>query len=771
LLISLTVALALLAAAAGPATRATAITTQSEAPQAETVGSPIRTATSVRLEGRVDPRGSATDFRFEYGTEGSCDSHPCQSTPVQTAGAGQETRFVSQLVSGLAADTTYHYRLVAENEAGPSEGADRTATTRHSDAPLNHGGLAGPPQSDRAWELVSMPDTDGNPVAAGYAFSDSGDRSIYQVLGGTPIGDSGSNYNELFAERTSSNWLTQWFLPTRQEATGPNWQPPIADPSLSRAFTYDEDFAGGRRAFWELRPGGTPTKLLELSEAEYGGFFAASEDVSRTVVALTGSLDPGHPTSPSAVNLYEVGSGFPRLLSLLPSGDVPACGVVRPTSPFGLPSGPARRADHWVSRDGSLLVFPSRGAECGAPSQLYLRDIDAGATTRISPLPVSGPACSAAFIKSTGNSVFFWTRSRLLVQDSEPAACAGSADGDIYRSDLATESLECVTCIVPGISADVVVAGEREPAETVAVAEDGSRLYFSSWQRLVPGAASPGAYRVDVATGGLAYVAPLEGEDRIGELAAAGSALTPDGTVIVFRSSAPGLNQLGGAQNGGTSQYYRYDDADRSLVCASCPQDGSPPQVAASEFGPSSEAGPNTDPLSDDGDFAFATPVALVGADRNTSPSGGASTAGGDLYEWRDGRLLLVSDGATRWPALAISPLVAGVSPSGSDIFFTASARYTADAVDSVNRLYDARLGGGFQVAQTPPACSAEGCSEPSAPLPEEPNPATDRFSGNGNSRSRMHGHGRRCRKAKSKHHHRAKAPCRKPPRKHKHGR
>ena len=56
---------------------------------------------------------------------------------------------------------------------------------------------------------------------------------------------------------------------------------------------------------------------------------------------------------------------------------------------------------------------------------------------------------------------------------------------------------------------------------------------------------------------------------------AGGNAITPDGSVFVFRSADPSLNSLNGPQNGGTPQYYRYDDNDRSLVCVSCPADGS----------------------------------------------------------------------------------------------------------------------------------------------------------------------------------------------------
>ena len=117
--------------------------------------------------------------------------------------------------------------------------------------------------------------------------------------------------------------------------------------------------------------------------------------------------------------------------------------------------------------------------------------------------------------------------------------------------------------------------------DNIAVSDDGSRVYFAAAARLLPGAPTEGIYRVDVADHELAYVAPGGTVDLGGATAgirsAQGKAISPDGSVFVFRSNDPTLNAVGGQQNGGTEQYYRYDDRDRSLVCASCPGDGSVP--------------------------------------------------------------------------------------------------------------------------------------------------------------------------------------------------
>ncbi len=79
------------------------------------------------LEGGVNPDGEeVTSCQFEYGTSTSYgQTAPCSAAP----GSGSSPVPVSAELSGLAQDTTYHYRLVAENANGTHAGADATFTT------------------------------------------------------------------------------------------------------------------------------------------------------------------------------------------------------------------------------------------------------------------------------------------------------------------------------------------------------------------------------------------------------------------------------------------------------------------------------------------------------------------------------------------------------------------------------------------------------------------------------------------------------------------
>lgn len=88
--------------------------------------------TTAIANGRVDPNGSATAYHVEYGTS---TAYGLRSAD-RGAGNGAAAIDVSVALSGLTADTTYHYRVVATNAAGTTRGADRTLRTSRPPQPL-----------------------------------------------------------------------------------------------------------------------------------------------------------------------------------------------------------------------------------------------------------------------------------------------------------------------------------------------------------------------------------------------------------------------------------------------------------------------------------------------------------------------------------------------------------------------------------------------------------------------------------------------------------
>jgi Ca2+-binding RTX toxin-like protein len=88
------------------------------------------TATSVgpaaaTLTGSVAPNGRATAWWFEYGPTNKYGAR----SPRRNAGAGTAAVSAAEAIAGLQPGAEYHFRLVAENSAGRSYGADAAFRT------------------------------------------------------------------------------------------------------------------------------------------------------------------------------------------------------------------------------------------------------------------------------------------------------------------------------------------------------------------------------------------------------------------------------------------------------------------------------------------------------------------------------------------------------------------------------------------------------------------------------------------------------------------
>ncbi|HEX5490195.1 MAG TPA: PQQ-binding-like beta-propeller repeat protein [Candidatus Udaeobacter sp.] len=83
---------------------------------------------SARLHGSLNPHGLAATVYFQYGTTTSYGS----TTANQTK-SGNTYQNVVASISGLTANTTYHFRIVATNNAGTVFGTDKKFTTFRKD--------------------------------------------------------------------------------------------------------------------------------------------------------------------------------------------------------------------------------------------------------------------------------------------------------------------------------------------------------------------------------------------------------------------------------------------------------------------------------------------------------------------------------------------------------------------------------------------------------------------------------------------------------------
>ena len=114
------------------------------------------TATTADLIATINPNGSATTYRFEYGTSPSYgQSVPIPDGPV---GSGETPIQVKQHIEDLEVGATYHFRVVAENQWGEDVSGDQTFAFFTANCPNAHvrqeSGAAYLPDC-RAYELVS----------------------------------------------------------------------------------------------------------------------------------------------------------------------------------------------------------------------------------------------------------------------------------------------------------------------------------------------------------------------------------------------------------------------------------------------------------------------------------------------------------------------------------------------------------------------------------------------------------------------------------------
>jgi hypothetical protein len=566
--------------------------------------------------------------------------------------------------------------------------------------------IARPPGAidGRGWELVSQADKNRSQPSLGVQMSADGDHVFYGVTGGVP-GSSAGTRSRLLATRTSSGWTSVSALPPRLEMYGDTYFATLANADLTAWIATAEAGLGGASdtpdsSLVRLDFAGHQS-LIHTFPVSFGGSgieLVGSDDLRHLLAEVPEPIDASH--QPGTWNVYDFGGATAQLVSRMPGTNLaPACGV-DVVDGFAV-SYDMSTGQHRVSTDGSKAFFGTRGdrAGCGDPLELYLRDATAGRTTLVSGPPVAGRTDYGydAFVQAAadGSWVVYRTATSLEAVDD---ADGFSDDEDLYRWTPGTGNT-CLTCVVAH-------AALYTPASATGavVSTDGSHAYFTSPERLAdaPAAGDVTAPNLYVLRGGTVHWITRTDDSGITSQPADGGYLTPDGNVLIFRSADAGLDTLSGRANGGWKQWYRYDDTGETITCLSCPSDPATASVPQ-ELGTSAQA--VRLPIraaTDDGDAVFfPTFDPLVPEDRN---------GGLDLYEWHDGTVKLITSGTQ--PYGSALPTFYGASADGRDVLFSDSAQLTADAQgDPSFKIYDARVGGGFEPPQAPPpGCDGDGC-------------------------------------------------------------
>ncbi len=483
-------------------------------------------SSSSTFRSEVNPHGAPTKYRVEYGTSESYGA----STPVPDGSLGSdfEVHSITVHLQGLQPHTTYHYRVVAENEHAVTSGPDESFTTQPA-------GVQFALPDGRQWELVSPPNKHGaliEPLSMHASIQAAVDGGAITYHANVPMESGPQGYAkqaQLVSVRGAQGWSSQDISPRHDSQTGgsvdggefPFFSPDLlfsivwaggedATPLSDRAsevtpYVRSEALCGepsdagecyvpvltGKEGFADVPPG--------AKFAGSGGLFGyniplrgASPDLKHVV--LTGQVaalvsTPSIP--PGTSEVYEWSAGVPsadalQLVSVLPAseggGAATEAGVgVHPEHGAGIYDG----SRHSISDDGSRIFWTMDNIITGRP-KLYLRDMVKRETVALDvpqpgapPPSGSGPLYANFQIANSDGSKAFFTSgaSELGVQGELLTAQSGKSGNDLYECEIVEEAgkLKCkLTDITPeigGRSAEVrgIVSG---------ASEDGSYVYF-----------------------------------------------------------------------------------------------------------------------------------------------------------------------------------------------------------------------------------------------------------------------------------------------------
>jgi phosphodiesterase/alkaline phosphatase D-like protein/sugar lactone lactonase YvrE len=591
------------------------------------------TSDSATLHAEVNPGGAATTYHFEYGTS-SVSEH---STPESPSIGSDDTGHPAEARIQLAADTLYHYRIVASNSLSPGgvPGPDRTFTTQ------SHGTLVLP--DGRGWEMVTPPDKAGGLILPIFNVHQAGGtgyvRTIEAAAGGDGITYSSPSPTEsqppgsaqatqVLSLRGPSGWETRDISSPHTEATAVSEETeypyvsedlshavldPLGplDPSLSSEASEQTAFlrtnflngnagdpcvescyrplATGAAGFANVPPGtefgikeGETVGAETCPPAFYCGpqYVAASPDLSHIVVESRVALTGG----PSAEEgLFEWSGGSLKFVGFGEVGE----GVAGTLHYYFTIAASA----HAVSDDGSRVVF--KGSPEGRGG-LLLRDTAIEETV---PLGSSG---NFLFMSANGSKVFM-----------------GGAGSPLEECEIAKGASGKLQCNQTGTPTDLT-PGASILAPILGASEDGSYVYFISngvltgaeqdarGEAAVPGDCSEGEpYEVEPSRcnvyvdhdGVIKLVAVVSGADAD----ARGNAdankapfhltarVSPDGRWLAFEShgSPTGYDNRDASSGQPDGEIYLYHAPGGggeagTLVCASCNPTGARPDGGSS---------------------------------------------------------------------------------------------------------------------------------------------------------------------------------------------
>jgi hypothetical protein len=680
--------------AGGETSAAQTFKTDAVAPQVESRPVGTATDTTAVIGGSVAPNGSPTTYTIQYANNPSfTGATSVLATTGASAGSGQTPVVVSQLITGLEPNSTYYFRITAENPIEAVVSAPQSFHTRgvaeaaqgcsNEQLRAENNSLELP--DCRAYELVS---TDFNHAALlGYYGASENGETIVSDTADAP--DHASSGQALF------NYIRSTRDPT-MGWSGVSLSPPLPAPvtaytsvstmgvaeDLSATFeSADQPLSGGvvsnGKNLFVRRPDGTYRLVTDVGTPIGAGFnayqtasfYGGTPDFSHVYFQPVLAQLPSDPLAGTNTYSWSEETGL-RLVGILPNG-TPAPGGAT------LPGGILRP----FSEDGKYVAFTAEG-------QLYLRfdesqtvQVDQSQRTAPDPNPPAGPG--EAGITVDGSTVLFTSRSELTndANTGESAGVATDAGNDIYSYDVATGRLDDLT--VDTNPADVATGANVQ--HVITATSDGSYIYFTATGKLAAGAV-PGQTSLYVwHEGNIDFVADAGGLLYPNRL----TYMTPSGQHVAFTSteSLTGYDNTDPVTGQAHVEVFEYAYGG-GLVCVSCRADGARPTADSTLNGGRV--------VSEDGSRVFfESSEALV-------PQ--ASNGLQKVFEYSGGTVSLVSS-----PDSSSNATFFDASATGDNVFFSTYDELVPNPNGGDDAVYDARIGGGFPV-DSRKGCSGVGC-------------------------------------------------------------
>jgi hypothetical protein len=540
---------------------------------------------------KVNPNGADTTHHVEYGPA-DCGVSICQSAADELLPAAVVFRDREFTLEGLTPDTTYHYRVYAENLRGSDVNTvdhffHTFPTPTFSEACPNN--LARQQTSSaflldcRAYELVSAPDTNGYDVEstlvpgqkpfAGFPHADG--KVLYGVHdGGIPGTGSPTNkgVDSYIATRDAANkrWQTEYVgIPSTAPSAAPFASSLLAADSGLGNFAFggaeicDPCFSDGstgipiHTADGSLVQGMVGSIPVPLPEPAGGVTKHFSGDGSHFLFSSTQQFEPDGNSSGTDVTIYDrnLDTNVTQVVSTDETGATIANGS------------DVRALD--VSEDGSRVLIGnlvSTDAEGNEYYDLYLHE---GTSPDSIPIETGGSGALYAGMTADASQIFFTTRDN-LADDTDSSAdlfratiAAGAATVErISKNVSGTDNFD--GCDPAGNSFNFedwnAVPGELTDCSVAAVgggggvaSNDGS-IYFLSPEQL-DGNGVDGAPNLFVAR-------PGSDPQFVTTLESGANSPVPPPTHNVVRTSEPFTNPEGVAIDHADGSYYVLDNSN-----------------------------------------------------------------------------------------------------------------------------------------------------------------------------------------------------------------